>query len=158
MEYRIIGSDLREYGPVDLEEIREWIQEGRADGNTLVCEMDDKQWVRLRDMPLVADDLKKIPPTIAGSARPSSDGTIQINYLVPAILCTVFCCLPFGIAGILFAADANSKAKQGDYDAAGVAASRAKLMCILSFVFWLITIGIWVSSGEFQRIIDSVPR
>ena len=31
MEYRIIGSDLREYGPVDLEEIRKWIDEGRAD-------------------------------------------------------------------------------------------------------------------------------
>jgi len=106
----------------------------------------------------VAADLQKIPPTIAVNAPPSSDGTIKINYLVPAILCTVFCCLPFGIAGILFAADANSKAKKGDCDAAEVAASRAKLMCILSFVFGLITIVIWVSSGEFQRIIDSVPR
>ena len=31
MPYKIIGSDSREYGPVDIDEIREWIDEiGRA--------------------------------------------------------------------------------------------------------------------------------
>jgi len=29
MPYKIIGSDSREYGPVDIDEIREWIDEGR---------------------------------------------------------------------------------------------------------------------------------
>ncbi len=91
MPYKIIGSDSREYGPVDIDEIREWIDEGRADANTLVCEVDGSQWIKLRDLPDVAGAL---PRTAA--ARPR--GTLQINYLVPAILCTLFCCLPFGIA------------------------------------------------------------
>tara|TARA_A100001037_G_scaffold300068_1_gene326886 strand:+ start:1601 stop:2089 length:489 start_codon:yes stop_codon:yes gene_type:complete len=158
MEYRIIGADLREYGPVDLEEIREWINEGRADANTLVCEMDEKQWIQLRDLPMVAGDLPKPAPEISGGPVKNGDGTIQISYLLPAILCTIFCCLPFGIAGIVFAAQANSKVQQGDLNGAGVAASRAKLMCILSFVFGLLTIIYWFSSGEFQRLMDAMQE
>ena len=151
MPYKIIGSDLQEYSPVELEEVREWIKEGRADANTLVCEMGEKQWVRLRDTSIFSADLSK-------GQESQSGGVIQINYLVPAILCTIFCCLPFGIAGILFAAQANSKTQQGDYDGANVAASRAKQMCILSFVFGVLTIIYYFSSGEFQRLMEAVQE
>jgi len=87
-----------------------------------------------------------------------SGGVIHINYLVPAILCTIFCCLPFGIAGILFAAQANSKTQQGDYDGANIASSRAKQMCILSFVFGVLTIIYYFSSGEFQRLMEALQE
>ena len=151
MPYKIIGVDLREYGPVETEEIREWIQEGRADANTLVCDVDDKQWVKLCDLSEVADVLPQKP-----TAGPR--GTIQINYLVAAILCTLFCCLPFGIAGILFAVWANSKAQQGDIDGAAVAASWARLMCILSFVLGLISLIWFFSSGEFSRMLQEMQQ
>ncbi len=155
MQYKIIGADLQEYGPVDVAEFREWIDEGRADANTLVCKVDDNQWIKLRDLPDVAADLPK-----SATVRPA--GTLQINYLVPAILCTLFCCLPFGIAGILFAVQANSKVQQGDTDGAASAASKAKLMCILSFVLGLLSLIWFFSSGEFNRILqemqESMPR
>jgi len=151
MPYKIIGSDSKEYSPVELEEIREWIREGRADSNTLVCEIGETQWVRLRDVSVFSGDLLK-------DRKDRSDRVIQINYLVPAILCTIFCCLPFGIAGILFAAQANSKTQQGDYDGANIAASRAKQMCILSFVFGVLTIIYYFSSGEFQRLMEALQE
>ena len=151
MPYKIIGSDSKEYSPVELEEIREWIREGRADSNTLVCEIGETQWVRLRDVSIFSGDLLK-------GRKDRSDRVIQINYLVPAILCTIFCCLPFGIAGILFAAQANSKTQQGDYDGANIAASRAKQMCILSFVFGVLTIIYYFSSGEFQRLMEALQE
>ena len=151
MPYKIIGSDSKEYSPVVLEEIREWIREGRADSNTLVCEIGETQWVRLRDVSVFSGDLLK-------DRKDRSDRVIQINYLVPAILCTIFCCLPFGIAGILFAAQANSKTQQGDYDGAIIAASRAKQMCILSFVCGILYIIYVFSSGEFQRIMEAVQE
>lgn len=154
MPYKIIGSDLQEYSPVELEEVREWITEGRADSNTLVCEIGEKQWVRLRDSSEFAADLSKDQ----GRQEGKSGGVIHINYLVPAILCTIFCCLPFGIAGILFAAQANSKTQQGDYDGANIAASRAKQMCILSFVFGVLTIIYYFSSGEFQRLMEALQE
>ena|ERR1700733_10300267 len=37
------------------------------------------------------------------------------NWLVESILVTIFCCLPFGIAGIVFASQVNSKYQSGDY-------------------------------------------
>jgi len=155
MPYKIIGADSREYGPVEIDEIRDWITEGRADANTLVCEEDGNRWIKLRELPEVADALPKV-----ATSRPT--GTIQVNYLVPAILCTLFCCLPFGIAGILFAVQANAKVQQGDIDGAAVAASRAKLMCLLSFVLGLISLIWFFSSGEFNRLLqemqETMPR
>lgn len=40
------------------------------------------------------------------------------NWLVESILVTIFCCLPFGIAGIVFASQVNSKYQMGDYSGA----------------------------------------
>ncbi|MCF6182193.1 CD225/dispanin family protein [Lutibacter sp.] len=48
------------------------------------------------------------------------------NYLVESILVTIFCCLPFGIAGIVFASQVNSKFALGDYEGAIASSKRAK--------------------------------
>ncbi|WP_456464121.1 CD225/dispanin family protein [Lutibacter sp.] len=48
------------------------------------------------------------------------------NYLVESILVTIFCCLPFGIAGIVFASQVNSKFAAGDYQGAIEASENAK--------------------------------
>ena len=48
------------------------------------------------------------------------------NYLVESILVTIFCCLPFGIAGIVFASQVNSKYAAGDFDGALQASNDAK--------------------------------
>ncbi len=40
------------------------------------------------------------------------------NWLVESILVTIFCCLPFGIAGIVFASQVNNKFDTGDFEGA----------------------------------------
>jgi hypothetical protein len=47
------------------------------------------------------------------------------NWLVESILVTLFCCLPFGIAGIVNAANVNSKYAMGDYAGAQAASAAA---------------------------------
>ncbi len=47
------------------------------------------------------------------------------NYLVESILATIFCCLPFGVAGIVFASRVNSAYDRGDYDEAEQASQDA---------------------------------
>ncbi|MES2828652.1 MAG: CD225/dispanin family protein [Bacteroidota bacterium] len=47
------------------------------------------------------------------------------NWLVESILVTLFCCLPFGIAGIVNAANVNSKYSVGDYAGAQAASAAA---------------------------------
>lgn len=47
------------------------------------------------------------------------------NWLVESILATIFCCLPFGVAGIVYAAQVNSKYQSGDYAGALQASKEA---------------------------------
>jgi hypothetical protein len=54
------------------------------------------------------------------------------NYLVPAILVTVLCCLPTGIAAIIYAAQVNTKLAAGDVPGAQESARKAKTWCWIS--------------------------
>jgi hypothetical protein len=47
------------------------------------------------------------------------------NWLVESILVTIFCCLPFGIVGIINAANVNSRYDAGDVDGAMRASKEA---------------------------------
>ncbi|HEX3998914.1 MAG TPA: CD225/dispanin family protein [Pirellulales bacterium] len=49
------------------------------------------------------------------------------NYLVPAILSTICCCLPFGIVAIVYAAKVNGKLAAGDYEGARRSSDSAKM-------------------------------
>ena len=59
-------------------------------------------------------------------------GTTVQNYLVFAILATVFCCLPAGIPAIIYAAQVNGKLQAGDLAGAQVASNNAKMWCLIS--------------------------
>lgn len=52
--YKIIGGDGVEYGPVDLEQIRAWIQDGRAGGQTKVLPEGATNWQALSEIPELA--------------------------------------------------------------------------------------------------------
>lgn len=54
------------------------------------------------------------------------------NYLVFAILVTVFCCLPLGIPAIVYAAQVNGKLQAGDLAGAQLASKNAKMWCLIS--------------------------
>jgi hypothetical protein len=79
----------------------------------------------------------------AGSAIP--------NYLVQAILVTLFCCLPFGIVSIVYAAQVNGKEQSGDFAGARKSSDLAKKWVwagfICGFVFILLYVGLMVLGG-----------
>ncbi len=54
------------------------------------------------------------------------------NYLVFAIVVTVLCCLPTGIAAIVYAAQVNAKLAAGDIAGAQEASKNAKMWCWIS--------------------------
>ena len=51
----------------------------------------------------------------AAGGGPARGGAPPPNYLVWAILSTLFCCLPLGIVSIVFSSQVNSKLTAGDY-------------------------------------------
>ena len=71
-----------------------------------------------------------VPLQVTGAVLPP--GTTVQNYLVFAILATVFCCLPAGIPAIVYAAQVNAKLQAGDVAGAQAASNNAKLWCMIA--------------------------
>ncbi len=69
-QYLIVGGDGKEYGPVSESDVRHWIQQGRANGDTRIKETTAADWSRLRD-------LKEFEPNLAPSAEPTSPPNIN---------------------------------------------------------------------------------
>jgi len=68
---------------------------------------------------------------IVSASNPT--GQYVPNYLVQAILVTIFCCLPFGIVSIVYAAQVNGKLAAGDYQGAVESSENAKKWSWIAF-------------------------
>ncbi len=70
------------------------------------------------------------------------------NYLVWAILSTLFCCLPLGVAAIVFASQVNSKYNVGDYAGAQDSSRKARNFSLWSTIagaaLWVVLVGLFV--------------
>ena len=65
------------------------------------------------------------------------------NYLVYAILTTLFCCLPFGIAGIVKAAQVSTKYQAGDYEGAVQASADAKKWSQIALICGIVWVALY---------------
>jgi len=65
--YKIIGADLIEYGPVSAEQIRQWIAEGRVNAETKLQPEGTAEWKPLAEVPEFAE----APPATAPPACPN---------------------------------------------------------------------------------------
>lgn len=72
------------------------------------------------------------------------------NYLIWAILSTVLCCLPLGVASIVFANRVNSRWNAGDVAGAHDASTKAKNFAIASAVVGLIATALLISMGGLE--------
>ena len=81
------------------------------------------------------------------SATGGTTSEVQ-NYLIPAILSTVLCCLPLGVVSIIFATQVNSKVASGDIAGAMEASKKAKMFMFIAvgagLLTWIICIVLWV--------------
>ena len=141
--YKIIGGDQREYGPISVDQMRQWIAEARIDARTRVCAEGSNDWKPLATFPELAALLpSQLPPLTApplastpyGQPRPDIP-----NYLVHSILVTVCCCLPLGIVAVIYSAQVGTKLSIGDLAGATAASNNAKLWCWIGLACGVIT-------------------
>ena len=136
--FKIIGGDRREYGPVTTEALRQWIAEGRANARTKVRAEGTTDWTSLGNLPEFASAFPSTtatPPPILTQPPPPILPVVAVNistYLVPAILCTLCCCLPGGIVALVYSAQVSSKLAAGDVAGATAASRNAMLWCWIS--------------------------
>lgn len=91
-------------------------------------------------------------PNYAQSQRPPKPD----NYLVWAILTTLFCCLPLGIISIVYAAKVDSQYNAGDYAGAQDSSNKAKTLAIWAAISVVITIILAAFLGILGNVFDSI--
>jgi hypothetical protein len=60
--YKIIGADGKEYGPISLEQLKQWLAEGRLNQDSKVQAEGETTWRSLRDLPEMASQWQTPPP------------------------------------------------------------------------------------------------
>jgi hypothetical protein len=85
------------------------------------------------------------PPTTGGLAAPGTGGLGPAkHHLAQSIIVTVLCCMPAGVAAIVYSAMAMSKNGEGDYQTAHRYAKSASMWGWISFGVGLVVIVGWV--------------
>ena len=63
--YKVIGGDLKQYGPVSEADLRKWIADGRLNAQSLVQVHGDIEWKQLSSFPEFADLFAGKPATLS---------------------------------------------------------------------------------------------
>lgn len=89
--YKIIGADQKEYGPVPVEQIKDWIRQGRLTGSSRVQAEGSADWKGLSEIPEFAEALASAPPLAAPpppavSSVPAAAGKTSSMAIVGLIL------------------------------------------------------------------------
>jgi hypothetical protein len=168
--YKIIGADGKEYGPVGVDALRQWIAEGRADARTRVLAEGSAEWRPLSEVPELAAFLPASPTAPAADASvpslPPRNNPLAITGFVLGIAALPCLCgcygLPFNLLGIIFSAIGLSQINRDPATQKGRGLAIAGLvLSILSILLavLLAALGLALSSSDFwqhiQRAIQS---
>lgn len=114
--YKILGGDGKEYGPVSADVLRQWVNQGRANGTTQVQAEGSSGWQALSTVPEFTALFAPPPPaTIAAPpgvsyAQPAPNSGMAITSLVLGV-CGFFCGIT-AIPGLILGLVAMSKIKK----------------------------------------------
>ena len=130
-EYYILNGSEQQ-GPYTIDQLR-----GRVTAQTYVWREGLADWVQAINLPELSVVL--LPE---GSVSPS--GVVKPkDYLVESILVTLFCCMVFGILGIVYSVQANSAFSSGNITAANEFSAKAKQWVTYGFWCGIAVVGIY---------------
>ena len=130
-EYYILNGSEQQ-GPYTIDQLR-----GRVTAQTYVWREGLADWVQAINLPELSVVL--LPE---GSVSPS--GVVKPkDYLVESILVTLFCCMVFGILGIVYSVQANSAFSSGNITAANEFSAKAKQWVTYGFWCGIAVVGVY---------------
>ena len=103
--YTILGSEGKQYGPIDVSAVQTWFTDGRINRETMVQTSESDDWKKLSEIPeLVAalglDKLApSLPPVVPTPALPKRSG-VALAALILGI-CSLLCNFATGLPGLI---------------------------------------------------------
>jgi hypothetical protein len=76
--YKIIGADGKEYGPVSIEQLRQWLNEGRVNLQTRVLAEGATDWKNLGEVPELSGIAPVAPPPGFTSINSDQSTALQL--------------------------------------------------------------------------------
>jgi hypothetical protein len=150
--YKILGADGKEYGPVSLEQIRQWIAQGRVNPQTRVQETGAGEWkpaAEFAEFGFLAPAetsggrATSAPPAAAGQSAKPQKG-LAITSLVLGILSFLTCFLT-GIPAIICGHIAQSRARRAPEQYGGSGLATAGL--VLGYVSLVLCVPVIILSA-----------
>jgi hypothetical protein len=151
--YKIVGADGRQYGPVNEDQIRRWIVEGRANAQTQALAEGAMQWKPLGVLPEFAaafgQQIPQVPPSISAisGSHLRTTNSFATWGMILGILALVCCCFKVVLAtlGLIFSFIGLSQinARPDIYEGRGFAiagivlSGLSLLLAVLMLLFWL---------------------
>lgn len=102
--------------------------------------------------------LPSAPPLTRNVPRTDYAAGYVPNYLIWAILSTLFCCLPAGVVAIAYAVQVDGKLAAGDYTGAVAASDNAKMWNWISVCSVFVIILLYLLLIAFAGIAGSVAN
>ena len=143
--YKIIGADGKPYGPISIEQLRQWIADGRVNAATRVQEAGAVEWKTAADFPELGfapaagvPRMGSTPPPLR-SGRPSAQQNgLAITSFVLGLLSPVCFGLLAGIPAIICGHLARARARRSPAQYGGAGFALAGL--ILGYVSLVISL------------------
>jgi hypothetical protein len=167
--YKIIGADLKEYGPVSADQLRQWLNEGRVNGQTKIQAADTTEWKTLAEMPEFALLLPKTQAPLPPPVRPvpiaplPQQATSQLAiWAMIAGICSLLCCCGWFIVpptAIVLGAVALARLKSHPELTGHGFAIAGLVLGILALLVYLVATILVLSNPEYMRQIQSaIPQ
>lgn len=164
MNYRVIGSDGRQYGPVSRELLLQWVAEARVHRGTLVRVDASPDWQALDTVPGFFGSQPTVPPATYWNG-PASLGPRRTNpWAIWGLVCGLVsltfcscCCLPLELLGVVFSIVALVQISSHPETESGTALAIIGLvLSVLSFFLGFILSAVWFGAGgeEFFRELE----
>ena len=115
-------------GPLTIEQLKSFC----ITAQTKVWRQGMTDWACASEVPELSELLETVPPPFHAKStveRPP----MPKSWLVESILVTVLCCLPFGIAGIVYSTQVDSLYRAGKYEEAEYKSGEAKKWTLWGF-------------------------
>ena len=141
----------QQQGPVALQALQDMARSGQLQPGDLVWRDGMPNWLPASQVPelFAQQAAPAYPPPAAPYVQagyfpqqqaPRYQADVP-TYLVQAILTTLFCCQPFGIVAIVYAAQVSNKLTSGDYNGAVDSSEKAKMWSWIAFGAGLLACG-----------------
>ena len=153
--YRIIGADGREYGPVSVEQLREWISQGRANAETKALTEGAADWKPLATFPefslLFASQRPAAPVLFTGAPVRKTHPLATAGLIMGIMSVLMVCCchgFPFNVLGLVFSIISLVQIRKNPqmYDGQG-AAIAGLVLSLLSLFLALVVLLIVAASS-----------